>query len=153
VITAAGGRDVTSKETYHSIIRDFGAGDIISLTALRDDKTRTFQVHSRTFPEQLTEDLAYKLLGVRVADISSASRLKFRIAAKDGVMVTEVRPGAYLDRIGARPGDVIRRINEVPVKTLNDFKRALIKYRQREFAALLIQRGNQQYYVTARTEA
>ncbi len=153
VITAAGGRDVTSKETYHSIIRDFSAADIISLTALRDDKTLTFQVRSRTFPEKLAGELAYKLLGVRVADISATARLKFSIAAKDGVMVTEIRPGAYLDRIGARPGDVIRRINEVPVKTLNDFKRALIKYRQREFAALLIQRGNQQYYVTARTEA
>jgi S1-C subfamily serine protease len=68
-------------------------------------------------------------------------------------MVTEMRAGCYLDRIGARPGDVIRRINEVGVKTLDDFKRAVVKYRQKKTAALLIQRGNQQYYVTIKTEA
>jgi S1-C subfamily serine protease len=85
--------------------------------------------------------------------ISSSARLKYQIAAEDGVMMTDVRPGCYLDRIGARPGDVIRRINEVGVKTLDDFKRAVIKYRQKKTAALLIQRGNQQYYVTIKTEA
>lgn len=153
IIIEAGGRRVNAKDTYHSIIRDFAAGDIIPLAILRDDKTHTFQVLSRTFPEAMVEDLAYKFLGIRVEDISSTARQKYAIAAKDGVMVIEVRPGSYLGRIGARPGDVIRRINEVVVKATSDFNRAVIKYRQRESAALLIQRGNQQYYVTVITEA
>ncbi len=153
VVTAIGKRRVTSRETYHAIVADFAAGDVISIVVRRGDKTHTFQVRSRTFPEELAEDLAYRSLGVRVEEISSIARLKYRIAAEDGVLVTEVRPGSYLDRIGARPGDVIRRINELPVTTLNDFKKAVIKYRQRESAALLIQRGNQQYYVTVKAEA
>lgn len=153
VVTAIGKRRVTSRETYHAIVADFAAGDVISIVVRRGDKTHTFQVRSRTFPEELAQGLAYKSLGVRVEEISSIARLKYRIAAEDGVMVTEVRPGSYLDRIGVRPGDVIRRINEVAVTTLNDFKKAVIKYRQRESAALLIQRGNQQYYVTVKAEA
>ena len=86
-------------------------------------------------------------------EISSSTRLKYQIAAEDGVMVTEVRPGCYLDRIGAQPGDIIRRINEVGIKTLDDFKRATIRYRHKKTAALLIQRGNQQYHVTIKTDA
>jgi serine protease Do len=153
VVTNIGQRRITSAEIYHDVIRDFAAGDTVPVTVWRDRKTQTFQVRTRTFPEELAEDLAYKLLGVRVEAISSAARLKYKIAAEDGVMVTEIRSGSYLDNIGARPGDIIRRINEMALKTLDDFKKAAIKYRHKESAALLIQRGNQQYYVTIKTEA
>jgi Do/DeqQ family serine protease len=153
VVTKIGKRRVTSEETYHASIADFAAGDTIPLDTWRGGKSLSFKVHSRTFPEALAEDLGYKSFGVRVIEISSSARLKYQIAAEDGVMMTEVRAGCYLDRIGARPGDVIRRINEVGIKTLDDFKRAVVKYRQKKTAALLIQRGNQQYYVTIKTEA
>jgi Do/DeqQ family serine protease len=153
VVTRVGKRRVTSEETYHAGIADFAAGDMIPLAIWREGKPKSFQVHSRTFPEELAENLGYKAFGVRVIEISSSVRLKYQIVAEDGVMVTEMRPGCHLDRIGAQPGDVIRRINEVGVKTLDDFKRAVIKYRQKKTAALLIQRGNQQYYVTIKTEA
>lgn len=153
VVTNIGQRQITSKEIYHAVIRDFAAGGTVPVTVWRERKAQTFQVRSRTFPEELAEALGYKLLGVRVEAISSAARLKYKIAAKDGVMVTEIRSGCYLDNIGARPGDIIRRINEMAVKTLDDFKKAAIKYRHKESAALLIQRGNQQYYVTIKTEA
>jgi Do/DeqQ family serine protease len=153
VVTKIGKRRVTSEETYQAGVADFAAGDTIPLITWRGGNSLSFKVHSRTFPEALAEDLGYKSFGVRVMGISSSARLKYQIAAEDGVMMTDVRPGCYLDRIGARPGDVIRRINEVGVKTLDDFKRAVIKYRQKKTAALLIQRGNQQYYVTIKTEA
>jgi S1-C subfamily serine protease len=152
VLTGIGKRRVTSRDAYHAIISDFAAGDIITVTAWRDEKTHTFKVRSQTFPEKLAEELAYESFGVRVENISSTARLKHRIAAKDGVMVTEIRPGCYLDRVGVRAGDVIRRINEVRVKSLTDFKKAVIKYRQKESAALLVQRGNQQYYLTVKTQ-
>ena len=134
------------------MIRDFAAGDAIPLTAWKDGSTEVLKIHSRTFPEALAEELAYKSLGVRIQEISRAMRLRFRIAARDGVMVAELRPGSYLDRIGVRPGDVIRRINEKEVKTVDDFKGAVTKYRHKESAVLLIQRGNQQYYVTVKIE-
>jgi Do/DeqQ family serine protease len=153
VVTAIGKRRVDSKETYHAIIRGFGAGDVIPLTVWRDGRAITLQVSSSTFPPELAEDLGYKTFGVRVQEISTALRLKFGIAARDGVMVTELHPGSYLDRIGARPGDVIRKVNEVAVKNLDDFKKAVIKYRHKESAVLVIQRGNQQYYVTVKIEA
>jgi Do/DeqQ family serine protease len=153
VLTRIGRKPVTSKENYHAIIRDFAAGQMIPLTVWRDGRAVGLKVRSRTFPKELAEDLGYKILGVRVKEISTALRLRFGIEATDGVMVTELRPDSYLDNVGARPGDVIRKINEVVVKAIDDFKRAVIKYRHKAFAVLLIQRGNQQYYVTMKTEA
>ncbi|NVM23153.1 MAG: Do family serine endopeptidase [Desulfobacterales bacterium] len=153
VVTAIGKRRVTSKKVYHAIIKNFGAGKIIPLTVWRDGKTSLMQIRSRTFPEELADELAYKSLGVRVREVSAALRLRFSIAARNGVMVTELRPGSYLDRVGARSGDVIRKIDEVVIRTLADFKKAVIKYRQRQSAVLLIQRDKQQYHVTVKLEA
>lgn len=152
VVTGVREKRVASREAYHAMIRDFAAGDAIPLTVWKDGSTEVLKIYSRTFPEALAEELAYKSLGVRIQKISRAMRRRFRIAARDGVMVTELRPGSYLDRIGVRPGDVIRRINEKEVKTVDDFKGAVTKYRHKESAVLLIQRGNQQYYVTVKIE-
>jgi hypothetical protein len=38
------------------------------------------------------------------------------------------------------------------IRTVDDFKAAVIKYRQKESAVLLIQRRNQQYYVTVKSD-
>ncbi|NVL90899.1 MAG: Do family serine endopeptidase [Desulfobacterales bacterium] len=153
VITAIDGAHVKSKKAYHAIIRDFATGDVIPVAVWRDRRTHKLQIRSRTFPEDLAEDLGYKSLGVRVQEISAVLRLRFKLVSRDGVIVTELRPDSYLDRIGARPGDVIRKINKVVVKTVDDFKRAVIKYRHKGSAVILIQRGNQQYYVTVKLEA
>ncbi|HID29948.1 MAG TPA: PDZ domain-containing protein, partial [Desulfobacterales bacterium] len=152
-VTSVKGRRVSSRETYHAIIRDFTAGDIIPVKVWRRGAGRAFQIPSQTFPDALAEDWAYKSLGIRVQALSATHRLRFRIPARDGVIVTQVRAGSYLDRIGARPGDVIRKINDLVVKTPADFKGAAIKCRHKESAVLLIQRGNQQYYVTVKIEA
>jgi len=152
VITALGDRRVTSKETYHAIIRDFSEGDVIPLTTWKEGRAHVTQVLSRTFPEALAEDLGYRSLGVRVQEISTALRYRFKIAARDGVVVTELREGSYLQRIGARPGDILRKLNDMMIRTVDDFKEAVVKYRQKESAVLLIQRGSQQYYVTVKAD-
>lgn len=152
VITAVGRMRVTSKETYHAIIRNFSVGHVIPVSVWENGTARVAQVTSRTFPEALAEDLGYKSLGVRVEEISTALRRRFGIAARDGVVVTELRQGSYLQRIGARPGDVLRKINEMVIRTVGDFKEAVIKDRQKESAVLVIQRGNQQYYVTVKMD-
>jgi serine protease Do len=152
VITALGDRRVTSKETYHAIIRDFSEGDVIPLTTWKEGRAHVIQVLSRTFPEALAEDLGYRSLGVRVQEISTALRYRFKIAARDGVVVTELREGSYLQRIGARPGDILRKLNDMMIRTVDDFKEAVVKYRQKESAVLLIQRGSQQYYVTVKAD-
>ncbi len=101
----------------------------------------------------MAEELAYELLGVRVKEISAVLRRKLGIASRDGMMVTELRRGCHLYRMGVRPGDVIRKINEVVVKTVDDFKGAAIKYRHKKSVVLVVQRGNDQYYVTVKVGA
>jgi S1-C subfamily serine protease len=153
VIIALGKHRVASKDAYHSVVREFAAGDSIPLVVWKEGKSRTYEVRSTEFPERLVEDWAYTALGIKVQNITSTLRLRFQIVAGEGVMVTELRPGSYLESIGAQRGDVVRRINAIIVTTKDDFNKAIRKYRHKDSAVLVIQRGNQQYYVTVKLES
>jgi serine protease Do len=85
---------------------------------------------------------------VRVQDLTSRNRRQFRIAAREGVVVSEVKDGSHLARIGARPGDVIRQIDDAGIATREEFGKAVVKSRHKRSVVLLIQRGEQGYYVT-----
>jgi serine protease Do len=100
------------------------------------------------FPISRADELAWRLLGIRVADLTPAKRKEFRIAAREGALVTEVRPGSQLARIAVRPGDVIRQIDDSATATHDEFRRAIVKTRHKSSLMLLIQRGEQGYYVT-----
>jgi serine protease Do len=53
-----------------------------------------------------------------------------------------------LARIGAEPGDVIRQIDDFTIQNSEDFKKAIVKFRGKNSMVLLLQRGDQGYYIT-----
>jgi serine protease Do len=150
VVLTIGGKRVSTTDGFYTHLRGFTADDAIPITIWRNGKKKSFNIRATLFPEELAEELAYKMLGVSVAELSFSKRLRFKISAKHGVLITELRTDSYLQRIGVRPGDVIRQINELAVKDVKDFKKAAIKFRQKKSVVVLVQRGDQQYYITVR---
>jgi S1-C subfamily serine protease len=64
------------------------------------------------------------------------------------VVILKIKANSYLDRIGAKAGDVIRQIDDYTIQTSEDFKKAVIKSRRKNSVVLLLQRGEQGYYIT-----
>ena len=91
--------------------------------------------------------LAYSLLGIKVETLFQGKRPSGK-SRGSGVVITEINPRSYLARIGAAPGDVIRQMGELTVSNLDDFKKAIVKYRQKKYMTLLLQRGGRGYYIT-----
>ncbi|MBW1698503.1 MAG: Do family serine endopeptidase [Deltaproteobacteria bacterium] len=148
LILALGARKVDSVKTYESVLKGIAAGKVLDVQIWRDGKKRTVSLKTAIFPEQLAMALAQRLLGVRVEDLSRKIRRRFSIPAKEGVVITELNSRTYLARIGVRPGDVIRQMDEIVIKNTADFKKAIVKYRKKSSVVLLVQRGNQLYYIT-----
>jgi serine protease Do len=96
----------------------------------------------------MSDQLAWDLIGIRVEDLTPKNRKEFRIDAKEGVVIRQVQPGSQLARIGARAGDLVRQIEDAAVATHEDFRKALARARQKTSFVLLVQRGDQGYYVT-----
>ncbi|MGD2030804.1 MAG: PDZ domain-containing protein, partial [Desulfobacterales bacterium] len=119
----------------------------IEITIWRNGKTKTVLVKTSIFPKELALDLAYDLLGISVENLSTKNRYKYKTIAKQGVMISDLNRQSYLANIGARPGDVIRQIDDIPIKNIQDFKEAIIKYRQKNSLVIVLQRGNQLYNI------
>ena len=150
IIIHAHDRKIGTATDYQLLMRDLSEGVVIKARVLRDKKELTIPVTASVFPETLALKLARRLLGVSVEDLSGRDRYSVRITAPSGVIISEIDSQSELARIGVRPGDVIRRINDAPVSDISDFKKAIIKHRWKTSLVLLVQRGDQGYNITVK---
>ena len=150
IILAIGSKKVVSVRDYWSIKKTYAAGDSLRTRIWRDSESKTITIKTRVFPAERAENLAYRSMGIRVENITPKNRQYYRIQTREGVMISEIAGGSYLDRIGARPGDVIRQIDDMTISDKEDFKKAVVKYRHKRSLVILLQRGDQGYYITVK---
>ena len=150
IILAIGNKKIASVQDYASAKKTYAAGDTLKAQIWRDGEIKTVSIKTRIFPLEMAEDLAFRLMGIRVEDLTQENRSHYRLSEHPGVVISEINGGSYLARIGARPGDVIRQIDDETVADKNDFKKAIVKYRQKQSVVLLLQRGDQGYYITVK---
>jgi serine protease Do len=150
IILAIGDKKITSVPAYWSVKKTYAAGDTLNVQIWRDGKTETVRMKSRVFPMEMADDLAFRLMGIRVEDLTPKNRQNYRISLQQGVVISEIDRRSDLAEIGARPGDVIRQIDDAAIANKDDFKKAIVKYRQRRSVVILLQRGDQGYYITVK---
>ena len=150
IILAIGSKKIASPRDYWSIKKTYAAGDSLKARIWRDNQIKTVSIKSRVFPMERADGLAFRTLGIRVSNITKENRSYFRIRIREGVVITEIARNSHLDRIGARPGDVIRQIDDMAISNKEEFKKAIVKYRQKQSVVILLQRGDQGYYITVK---
>ena len=148
IILAIENRRIVSDDDYQTTMRGYSAGDSLNTRIWRNGKTFKLPVVAATFPTGLAEEIGFRLLGIKVQDLTDSNRRRYRLFVSDGVMISDLRSNSYLASIGAEIGDIIRRINEVPITNREDFMQAVIKYRHKNSVILVLQRGDQAYYIT-----
>lgn len=150
IVLSVDGVAVASVQDYRSAMRGYSEGDRLEIEILRSGRNKRVAVTASVFPEELAPELVYRLLGVRADNLPPNRRFRGRLLPEDGVLIREVRSGSYLDRIGVEPGDVIRRMDDKPIRSVADINKAMIQNRQKPSVVILLQRGNQGYYITIR---
>ena len=148
IILAIGSKKIASVQDYRSVKKTYAAGDTLKAQIWRNGQTETVHIKSRVFPTEMAEDLALRLMGIRVENLTPENRRNYRIQVRQGVVISEIDGRSDLAKIGARPGDVIRQIDDAAIENKDDFKKAIVKYRQRSSVVILLQRGDQGYYIT-----
>jgi len=148
IIFSIANKKVNSVDDFQSVAKSLAAGDTMQARVWRNGKEKTIAVETKVFPLELAEELAFKLLGIKVDEITTGARRKYRIATREGVVILKIEKNSYLAHIGAEPGDVIRQIDDYTIQNTEDFKKAIVKFRQKKSLVLLLQRGDQGYYIT-----
>jgi Do/DeqQ family serine protease len=148
IIRSIGSRKILSQNDFNTAMSNISAGETIKITIWRDGKTKEISVKSSSFPMELALDLAKHILGVSVKNLSKKNRYIYKTYAQKGVVIAEINRHSYLARIGARPGDVIRQMDELTIKNIDDFKKAIVKYRKKTSLVIVLQRQDQLYNIT-----
>jgi Do/DeqQ family serine protease len=148
VLLAMGNRKISGLDDYLSASKSAAAGEPLEVHIWRGGRAQNLSVKTGEFPIERADELAWSLLGIKVEDLTPKNRKEYRIAAKEGVLITEVRSGSQLARVGLRAGDLLRQIDEAGIANRDEFRKVLVKVRQKPSLVLMIQRGEQGYYVT-----
>ena len=113
IILSIDDRKILSSDDYQTAMRGFAAGDTLQVDMWRKNNNLSVAVITKVFPMALAEELAYKLLGVKVENLTSRNRQRYGASARVGVVISDLRQQSYLARIGVRAGDVIRQIDQL----------------------------------------
>jgi Do/DeqQ family serine protease len=139
ILLTLGKRKILSPGDFQSTLREFSEGEIIPVRLWRKGTEKALSVRATVFPMAQAMDLAYTLMGIRVEN-----------RKPDGVMVSELLNSSYLARIGVRPGDIIRKIDDIATHTVEDFKKAVVRYQQKPSLVILLQRDDYLYHITVK---
>ncbi len=148
IIIVMGGKKITTREDYLSMISGYTSGDKINLTILREEKTIDITLVTSEIPVEVAENIAINWLGIKYEEISLRDMMRLGLRDKKGVIVTEVIRKRAAYQAGIRPGDIIRQINNQIIDSTETFKKAIVAAAQQEGMLLMIQRGPYIYPVT-----
>ena len=150
IILAIDKKKIASLREFWSVKKTYAAGDSLKARIWRDGEIKNIRVKTKMFPMALAEELAFRLMGIRVEDLTRKNRRHYRISVRQGVVISEIDSRSHLANTGVRPGDVIRQIDDIATTSKEDFKKAIVKYRQKPSVVILLQRGEQGYYITVK---
>jgi len=150
IIRSVGSRKILSQSDFNTAMSNISAGEAININIWRDGKTKGVSVKSSSFPIELALDLANNILGITVKNLSKKNRYLYKTYTQEGVVITKINRNSYLARIGARSGDIVRQMDELTIKNINDFKKAIVKYRKKKSLIIVLQRRDQLYNITVK---
>jgi len=81
-----------------------------------------------SLPKETEEQAKWR--GISVQEITEDLAKQLDLEEKEGVLITEVKPGSLADDAGLQEGDVITAINKLPIKNLQDYNSAIEKVKE-----------------------
>lgn len=159
VITEFNGQKVADVQKFRLLVADTPADKKVPVKVLREGRPMTLSITLGERPDEQVLAQAQQpptvRLGVAVEPVTGEFAQENGITEKAGVVVTGVAPGSPADDAGLQRGDVIKDVNDVPVKDVFEYNAALEKVKSRtpkKPIVLLIKRGETTQFVAIEPE-
>ena len=152
IILKFGGKEVGRPNDLPALVAETRPGTKADVEVWRKGNRKTVKVTVGELPEDRMALAARKTAAAAPPKGDTAAGLGVRPLTKEereatksdgGLMVENVEGAAA--RAGIQPGDVIVRVNEKPVRGVDELREAIAS--SRESVALLVQRDNKRVYV------
>jgi serine protease Do len=136
IVVQVGSTQIEDADDLRSRLRGVTAKSQVGMKIFRAGQEMPIELSPIEFPQKLVDSTVWDRLGLRLKPVPG------------GMSVIAVRPGTAASRIGLEPGDVVLRVNQVPVPTAEAFKESIIQARGKPSVLLLVKRGARGYYLT-----
>ena len=146
IITSLNGTPVKDAQELPTLVANRPVSDKVKVTVLRGGQEKTVTVtlgqlpDSQAHAEQSEEST--KNWGLTVVELTADIARRFQLEPeRNGVVVTEIEPGSPAELQGMQPGDVIEEVNRMPIKSVEDFKKAMADAEGKDTVLFLVRRG------------
>jgi serine protease Do len=129
------------------IVGTLSGRDYLQLRVLSNGKERFVNLAVTEIYGFRPDALDQKFLEIRVSNLSAYTRLKYRIREKKGAIVTKVKKGGLGYLSGIRQGDLILKINNMPVEGRKDFERLMLEGIKKNYLLYQVQRGKSTFFL------
>ncbi len=157
VIVEFDGKHVTSPKQLTEMVADTPVGKPTQLKYVRDGRSETATVKlgerpsrpgDNEQPERDDPEEDGGKIGVSISDVSVELAREMKLRIPTGVAISKVQSDSPAAEAGLQRGDVIHRINRIPVTNRQDYFRALRSLKGEKEITLQIETGGQLRYVT-----
>jgi len=133
-ITAIDGNDVANINRLMRSVADLKAGETHTFTVIRDGKEQDFKVKIDVRKNDVASENSKLWPGALVHPADDDFRQAFKLSdGETGLVVYNVVDKSPAQIINLKAGDIIEEVNDVPVKTLSAFYKALREKTSKEF--------------------
>src|SRR5215813_886874 len=138
VVAELGGSPVQDADEFQAKVRGYPARAAMPLVLWRNGHQISVSITPTEFPSSQADAFAWDRLGLRLAP------------SRGTLAVSAVRTESQAESFGIDKGDLIVRLNNVALDSLNAFREALISARHGRSVLLVVRRAGRNYLVTFR---
>jgi serine protease Do len=156
IITAVNDETIKNSTQLRNVIAGIEPNTTVKIGLIRDGKEMSVHVDLGERPSDAAlakggnggdEQQTSEKLGVTVHNMNSALAKQFGIENSREVVITKVTQGSPADDAGVKAGDIVEQVNQVDVKNVDEFDKALGHLKSGDSVALLLKRGSTSFFV------
>jgi len=155
IIIEFNGKKMKNASQLRFAVAETMPGTTVKIKIIRNGKKKTLSVTIGELPPEGEKAISSSnsksdlWFGLKVDEISSGYIDKFNLDSDEsGIIITYVKPGSKADKGGLRRGDIIKKINSIPISDYKDFKAFIKKYGNKDSFLLIIKRQGRLFYLT-----
>jgi serine protease Do len=154
VIAAFDGKEIRESNDLPYLVASTPVGKTVKIEVMRKGKRKELKVRIEELVEEGQEprkaEETKPSLGLTVQEITPEMAREYGLPEKTGILVAQIEDDSPAAEAGIRPGDIILEVDQIPVKTVQQFNRKVQTYKTGDTILLLIKREGAAQFMTMR---
>lgn len=147
IIVEADNQRIKNLSDWEDLVYLARANQTLDIAVVRDGKKINARLVPESLPTHASESSKAKL-GMTVANISSSIAYRLGTTDRRGVVIAGVDRGSIAYQAGLEVGDIIRQINDQPVRDIKDYEKLTGRIKSDNKLILLVERDRALYFVS-----